>query len=294
MPKIGHRPALSPAIIPRSDPLCGSTGGIRHFADVFKNNPTVGFILYHRVSSREQGGKHRAKLEAKTNAIFAVVEKLAGNAPIKTFCGVEEGRLSTPRQTLVRACELATAFRPMGLVVVAADLSRFIRSEVYDRRKNPEAVPTLGEFAQLRDLTRGANLATLLPPSATDSERHRASILRGGAAGRPRVIDDETACAIFERLGYKCFGTDRRGWRYRDPLRGVAISFGVSPNAIYHAMARPCPHLQGTWDDWLLDNAVKMKLMERGENGEWISHWDSYQPKRGRYGKRGRPPTFLR
>ena len=145
--------------------------------------------------------------------------------------GVEQGYMSVKRPALNAATLIA---RRLGAIIVAIDLSRFIRAEAYCHLTNREAWPTPEEFALLRKMTGGVVLATLLDPAMTEAERLSWATKRTGKAGRPRSIDDELAARIFADMGYLCF--DRSGRpRWEQPIREVADSYGVTAAAVHRA-----------------------------------------------------------
>ncbi|MBY0458486.1 MAG: hypothetical protein K2V38_14195, partial [Gemmataceae bacterium] len=121
------------------------TGDVEALADALARQPQAGLVVYHRCSTHSQAGTGLTRLHAKT---AAVVEQVQGSAPgrvVEVVQGVEEGRLSARRRHLDRAVERVLRERQPTLLV-AIDLSRFLRSEDYHRQANPEAWPTAEEF----------------------------------------------------------------------------------------------------------------------------------------------------
>lgn len=177
----------------------GGTGGIMLLFDAVEQFPDARIVLYNRVSSWNQAGKGKAKLEAKTYAVVRDVRDIAPGKLRQICRGVEEGKLSKPRRTLLEAAADAAK---KGMILVASDLSRFIRAEEYHRWENPDAWPSPDEFALLRKLTRGAVLATVWEPDLTESDRQQLATMSTGKHGRPSKVDYATGLAILKMLGF--------------------------------------------------------------------------------------------
>lgn len=254
--------------------------------------PGAGIVLYSRVSSYGQAGIGKARLEAKTAPVVAEVLRLAPGRLRRIVRAVEEGKLSRPRpdRPRPRLIDAASYARDRGCIVVAADLSRLIRAEAYDRRKNAEAWPRPEEFDRLRELTFGVPLATLLDPESTERERLSRATRRTGTAGRPRAIDDELAARIFDALGPLCAGR-RTPLAWERPLADVAAEFGVSVSAIVRASERPSPSGL-TWREEGLKKAERLGLIEIDDDGSIVCLTDYAPARRGWWGKRGRPPKY--
>jgi hypothetical protein len=140
-------------------------------------------------------------------------------------------------------------------IVVARDLTRFLRSASYHRWKNREARPTPEEFADLRELTWDAVLATVIHPSASEADRMGAAIERSGKAGRPVTsISADKAAEMFADL--ECCGYDSRDRPIWSPsLRELAAQYGVPKSAVAEALNRPSGDGR-SWrevvQDWML------------------------------------------
>jgi hypothetical protein len=227
--------------------------------------PTSGLAVYNRVSSDEQAGKGKVKLQEKTDAVFAEVRQAApGKVRRKAFSGTEEGKLSKPRRKLLEAVEYATSQRgPM--ILVASDLSRFIRSESYNRRTNIEAVPTPEEFAKLRTMTGGVILATLADPAMTEKERHSRAVKRNPNCGRPPMpLAHKTALLILEMLGWPYKDANGR-LRWDVPMRVVARRYKVSLRKVQQLVDEPVPgHPGKRWKD-LGDPAQAYRIAFKGK-----------------------------
>lgn len=236
-------------------------GGVLPLAAELERVPDARIVVYHRVSSYGQAGRGKCKLEQNTSAVVGAVQTAAPGRHRTTVQGVEEGRLTCPRKALARAVRHASCL-PKGMIV-AADVSRFIRAGNYDRRTNSEAIPTPEEFARLREFTRGIPLATLADPSMTESQRHSLATRRAGTAGRPSSISPELAAAIFGELGWLALLP--RGWRWKRSLAEVAREFGVSVQAIGRAADTTCPTGE-TWRWEAIRRAAELGLHQlRGD-----------------------------
>ena len=150
---------------------------------------------------------------------------------------VEQGKMGAARPTLREAGEVA---RRRKWIVVAADLSRFIRAASYDRRKNRDARPRDDEFAMLRTLTFGVPLATVEKPDMSEDERHAKATRRTGRAGRPRAIDYDLAAKIFASVDM-IFVSHRGRVRWIPQLRELAAAFGVAPATVLRLLYRQSP-----------------------------------------------------
>lgn len=236
--------------------LRAGVGGILPLAKALADHPNTGLTVYSRVSSCGQAGPGKVLLEEKTKALVQEVETIAPDKIRRIVSAVEEGKLAGPRRNLVDAAEFA---KKNGLILVAADLSRFIRAQEYHRRTNRNAWPTSKEFAALRELTGNVTLATVADPGLSENERHAKATRRTGKAGRPRVIDQALAEKIFEDLGILCLS-----WcgvcRWERPLRQVAADFGVSAAAIHRASLRPSPDGR-TWRERAIAKAAEEGLL---------------------------------
>ena len=203
-------------IIPNPGAGGQAFGGILHLPDAFLRHPEADFLTYNRVSSLSgAGGISKAKLDEKTNAVTdAVVAKIidliaeaegpVSWEPVSIIDGVEEGRPSAKRPALLQAFEIAlkeSLNRRRPVIVVASDLSRFIRSEAYHCRDNPEALVTAEEFAWLNGKPPCVILATLEPPWLTEAERNSKAQKRRGKSGRPPTMDDDLAMMMLKSCG---------------------------------------------------------------------------------------------
>jgi hypothetical protein len=244
-------------------------------------HPDADLVLYNRCSSWGQAGRGKAELAAKTRAVYRAVRAAAPDRPLRAIVsGVEEGRVldpANPRRHLRDAAGRAAGFaartgRPV--ILVAADLSRFIRAAAYHRVTNPEAGPTAAEFARLRELTGGVPLATVADPGMTERERQSAATRRTGRAGRPRRIDDEMAAWIFGTLGpyWLC---PERGWIWSYPIDDLVAEARdefpdrwdrVTRRAIHRAAGLTSPDGR-TWRERAMEAAVRMGLMRRRPGG---------------------------
>jgi hypothetical protein len=248
--------------------------------------PDLGIAVYNRMSSYPQAGKGKVKLEATTYALDREIRRLApGKVRRAPFFGVEEGKLSKHRPILLEAVEYAAraATRRGGpVILVAGDLSRFIRSEAYHRWKNPEAWPTPEEFDALlaispalsaakliRSEAGGVLLATVADPLLTGAERHKLAMeraKRAGKCGRPREpFPPETAVQILDALGVPCRRNGRFEWEHS--ITVVAGDFDVPRAKVQRFLDEPVPGRKGLrWKDCAFPaveyrNALKRRLV---------------------------------
>ncbi|MCE9533794.1 MAG: hypothetical protein K8T89_22095 [Planctomycetes bacterium] len=219
-------------IIPYSE-LVRETGGILHLPDALEQHRGAILLPYNRTSTYKQAGTSNIILQAKTDAVVDETFRLAPeHAQLVAVQGVEEGKLSVRRKWLIEAAEQA---KPNGSIIVAADLSRFLRPESYHRRTNPDAWPTAEEFAWLHEITLGVPLATLAHPTLIESQRHGLATKRTGRAGRPSSMTDELAKWIFCNLGCRCNG------RWSNSIRSVAEYVGVSLGLVQRLLNKKIP-----------------------------------------------------
>lgn len=259
------------AILP-APPGEGGTEDILHLPEALGRYPDHGIYVYNRVSSYDQAGKGKLKLEEKTRAVVEKVRELAPGKLRAIISGIEEGKLSKPRRKLLDAAERAAKGWRGPMMLVASDLSRFIRSEDYDRRINIDARPTPDEFARLRAMTRGLVLATLAHPSMTESERHSLATKRNDKCGRPRTITPELWEAIFRELGcafppWRGRGSSRG--TFERPMAEVAEKFGVSPGTISKQLRKMSP-AGVTWLMLAYRKSAERGLVEICPNGDVV------------------------
>jgi hypothetical protein len=184
----------------------GGAGGDGRRVELFEDSLVrtgADFVVYHRVSSRSQASNGR--LDAKTNAVQLEARRIRDlmrpeRRLRRVFRGIELGQLSAKRPVLTETLDYA---RQHGLIVVAVDVSRLIRSESYNRWYNNEAVPTADELSKLMKLAEGVPaVSTILDPSLSEKERHRLATIRTGKQGRPSRIDQQTQLQIIEAVQY--------------------------------------------------------------------------------------------
>lgn len=268
---------------------------ILHFPDALEHYPDALLFVYNRVSSYSNAGKDKVKLDEKTYAVSDQVCRMAPGRVRMIASGVEEGKLSKRRPTLIRAVESATrwsARRHQPVILVASFLSRWIRSEDYHRLDNPEAPLTDADIARLHEVTNGFILTTLAPPTLTESEMQSYATNLTGKAGRPTKMTPDMQNQVFESLAY-CLPDDLGRTHYGRSLRRVAADFGISPATIIGCMDRPSPLPELTWRNWLLKNAEEEELISILPDGSIVMKVDWPLPKRSpRYDRPGRPPKW--
>ena len=229
------------------------TGGILHLPEALRLFPEAGHTISNRVSTFSQAGPGKVKLAEKTHAVFADYWRIAPptqpwslfsppEVP-EVFQGVEEGKLSKRRRVLeaaVRYCREQDRL----MILIASDLSRFIRPEACHRQRNPDVWPTPAEFEKLRKITEGVILATILDPWASESERHGPATKRTGKAGRKPKINHYSALRIldlFEQGQSRNEIAKNMSERNRVPL---------SKSAVQRFLESPVPGREGLrWQD---------------------------------------------
>jgi hypothetical protein len=264
----------------RHDDDCG---GILHLAEALERDPEANIVLYNRVSSAAQAGRGNAKLDDKTHAIYWTVHHFAKSVEpewtgkiISLPSGREEGKLSMPRQNLDEAVQCALAEmrrRKKKTLLVAFDVSRFLRSESYHRQKNKNVRPMPEEFDLLRDRTCGLTLATFLHPAMSEADVHRQRTKLTGLAGRPRSILWPLSLAIIE-----AWAASHSGGRVKPggSLDSLADRFDVKRCAIQRLLAErdPYDHCQSpgrSWKEYEDPSAAYRKAREKDQGRRQIS-----------------------
>jgi hypothetical protein len=244
------------------------TGGILRLHDALESYPDVDILVYNRVSSYKSAGKRKEKLKEKTDALIEEIRKLAPNNLLRVVTGVEKGKMSEPRRKLLEAVKEAKSQR-WPMILVAADHSRFIRSEAFDNETNRKALPTPEEFAQLSAMTGTLILATLLDPAMEERQLHSEATKRTGKCGRPRKIDHELAIRILGWLGTTFSYNGRIEWSEGRSLSKAAKRFGVKKGAVQRLVDSPVPEsLCGkpglSWKDLLEPAEAYRDCLDRG------------------------------
>ncbi len=222
---------MSPIITPPSATQEGAAAGILGLSDALSARPGTGIVPYHRVSSWGQAGPSRCRLDAAADRLVQSIRRAApGKLRRTTFREVIEGKPSI-REARKRPTQLDLAAQyasERGHMLVAFDLSRFLRSEAYNSATNQTAWPTSEEFEWLRARTLGVPLATIVHPLATEGVRLSLATRRTGTAGRPATaMTPGQFLAVLQLLGPK-----RKDGRWSRPIREVAADLGVSASAI--------------------------------------------------------------
>jgi hypothetical protein len=221
-------------------------GGFLQLLDALQGNPDAILLVLNRVSFWDQAGRGKVNLQEKTDAVVAEVRKLApDNLLLLVGQGVEEGKLSKPRPTLVELADFTwqvNAVSKGGAILVASDLSRFLRSEAFDHITNREAWPTPEEFAKFHKMTFGVVCATLADPLMTEAGRHSLATKRTKKCGRPREpLNPLIALQILEALGTPFTWNRRIEWE--TPIAVVAKRFGVSTAKVWRFLGESVPEV---------------------------------------------------
>lgn len=169
-------------------------GDIRHLPVAHQMYPDRRCVLYTRSSGWAGAGVGKMTLEMKACAASAQIQVVTDVPYEEMYFAVEQGSVFARRVTLQLAAEHAARY---GCLLVAPDWTRFVRPELYYRLSRAKgrnaarlaAQPTEEEYAKLRELTLGVQLATLLDPAATWQELHSAATKLRGTAGRPSGRD---------------------------------------------------------------------------------------------------------
>jgi hypothetical protein len=262
-------------------------GSILHLPEALEMYPDHKIEIYSRVSSWGQAGPSQIRLKEKTEAVANEVGSLAPGKLRRIVQDIGEGRLTIPRSKLMDAARYA---KRKNCILVASDLSRFVRSVNYSRTKNRHAWPTKEEFERLAKLTLGVPLATVESPFLTEDERHSQATRRTGKAGRPRSIVDSELQEVFDSLGCLHLNCDGH-WRWETPIRTVAEKFNLSPAAIVRASERVCSDGL-TWRDKAIRKAEARGLLRIEDSGDIDILVSGPIPTRGWWGRRGRPPKW--
>ncbi len=213
---------------------------ILHLPDAIEHHATGNVVLYGRVSSYT--AKQKESLARQKYGGRDEIRKMIGERKIRAFhAGVEKGKLSAKRSNLLDAVAAAKRFKA---ILCARDVSRFIRSESYDRRKNWAVEPTAEEFDRLFELADGIILATYQDPMLTESERHSAATKNGARpCGRPSTLPFKLAIKILNDLGnYSSIPPAR----WETPIAVVAKRYGVTESQIKRLLESEIPGKPGS------------------------------------------------
>lgn len=157
---------------------------IEHLARLVEAGAVRRAVLWCRVSERDQYRRGNATdQEANLRRELAAL----GVPVVDSYLDVGPG-WDTAAGKLQEA--IASA-RRTGAVVVAETADRFLRSEDFHTKDNPDALPTVAQFRKLAKLAAGVTLATVVDPVETPEEVRSYQSKRGQSAkenrgGRPR------------------------------------------------------------------------------------------------------------
>ncbi len=146
-----------------------------HFLDTVKKYPNKPLNNYCRESHSNQDA--RGSLNEQESNLIKELAKY-NKAPLKTFKKVESGwRLENTwdRMCLIQAANHA---REKDAILVAEGPSRFIRSFYYSKHRQ-DIKPSVFEYEQLREITEGVTLATILHPDTSWKEERSYQTKRG-------------------------------------------------------------------------------------------------------------------
>lgn len=157
---------------------------ISHLRDVLARTRNRRVVLFCRVSSKDQ--QRNGNLDDAIKHAQRHLAKL-GCIVVRTFSEVAQSSIfNFDRFEFEAAIECA---RRHGAILVSPSRGRFLRGRAYDRT-NRSDTPTVGEFMALRRMTKGVQLATLLPPDYPEVRSHeikRGQAAKGTRVGRPRA-----------------------------------------------------------------------------------------------------------
>jgi hypothetical protein len=252
------------------------TGGVFKLEEWERPAPDArGVALYDRTSGWTSVAA--GKLEARKEWMMDQVRKVC-SLPLRFIpCGrVESGKLSDYRPHLINVTEHARKHR---LIVVARDLSRFIRAEEYDRRTNRLAWPTFEELRKLWDITFKVPLATLWSPDLKEDERHKMTVQAaaemGRRPGRPSIVDRK-AQKIFRITSHIFWYGDTNQFKWQPSLRVLAARFKISPAALSKLPWRPAWPGGPSWFN------VFTEGQEPNDSGDYLMKPYSFFDIRGR------------
>lgn len=160
---------------------------LHHLKEYHKKHPNMKVVLYLRDSTRAQG--HKKNLDTYEKVLRKKLKKL--NVPvIGCYREISSGWvLNGDRERLVIAARKA---RKYGAVILAPSTDRFLRSRSFNTQTNPDVLPTEGEFEELKKLTCGVPLVTLLHPDMPPMEvrgyqTRWGQKAKGNKGGRPKI-----------------------------------------------------------------------------------------------------------
>lgn len=166
---------------------------ILHLPDALDQHSAGTVILYCRVSELAQ--VHNGSLKKQQDWEQLAVQAEGGRI-CNTVAGRERGKLSGRRRLLLRAIKEA---QHHDAILVARDLSRFVRAEDFNRRTNWHANPTSKEIEQLLELAAGVQLATRIHPDCSPAQIHyqaTVSGMNGARPGKKSAIEDDPKVAV--------------------------------------------------------------------------------------------------
>ncbi|MGD8785920.1 MAG: recombinase family protein [Phycisphaerales bacterium] len=162
---------------------------LHHLKTYYKKHPDIEAIICCRVSACIQ--ERSGNLDTQEKVLRKILKK--HNIPIvECYREVSSGWiLDEDRGALVKAVKETKKHRgKKNIVIVATSSDRFLRNE-YFTTKNPDILPTVAEFEELKKLTCDVPLATLLhpdmsPKKARGYQSKWGQKVKGNKGGRPK------------------------------------------------------------------------------------------------------------
>jgi DNA invertase Pin-like site-specific DNA recombinase len=161
------------------EPAAHAPDHISHLGAIFRKAAKRGVVLYARISDPRPGKRETTsdQLEVCDYELDVLVNKFVRTLKVHgTFA--ESGPGWGERPKLKQAAKLA---KKHGAVLVAFDVSRFVRNEKYSESGQE---PTVDDFDQLMKLVGNVQLATIAHPSIHEdrSSRVKSGIKKAKAA----------------------------------------------------------------------------------------------------------------
>jgi DNA invertase Pin-like site-specific DNA recombinase len=138
---------------------------IRHLKELAEECPGLQVVLYLRESSRTQA--RNGNFDGQEAFCRQELELLGVTLVEEPLYDVASGWAFDDRPGFRAACEAA---KNRGVPLVSASLDRTLRSREYHSSEKPDAVPTVGEFEELKRQVDGVLPATIIHPDTPPDE----------------------------------------------------------------------------------------------------------------------------